>query len=180
MARKSALTFERRPTYADWPECLLNFAWLLDQARTDARRMYNPAWRGTHPSCKVCGATVPFEEWERHRDQHLEQLGAPKTRKRKEIAPVMVDGFFATDEVLTVVGKLQPNPVLDPVVPLPEYDQQWHIEVMQLIEDSLSDKQEGIEFELFGAELAERISDQIIHDTSEQSAGSPAFCADCQ
>lgn len=56
------------PTYADFPDCLKRYEWLLDDANRGISKMYNQT---AFPTCKVCGDDVPRKDWINHRIDHL-------------------------------------------------------------------------------------------------------------
>jgi hypothetical protein len=56
------------PVYADFPECLKRYDWLLDDSKNDVSKMFNQT---KFPSCKVCGEDIPRKNWNDHRIEHL-------------------------------------------------------------------------------------------------------------
>jgi hypothetical protein len=150
------LAIERKLFYSDWPECLPRYAWLVEEGLKDVSKMFNVGTVTTY--CKVCGTAVKKTEWEEHRDEHVEQLGSKIAKPQRRTVAKMAAAA-------------------KPLVP--KYDKEKHVELMQLIQDSLSDKSEQMTFVMPDDELSEQIADVLLYDVKDAEAGSPAVCVDC-
>lgn len=172
MARKSAATLTKpgipQPVkpghYADWPDCLIRYKWLVEEGLRAPDKMFNsptlPEFGDAH-YCKVCGAAYRRSDWLAHVNEHAEALGL--NRRVASERPTTYDDVGFRDDVTKIV-KVEVNEelkltIIDSI--------QGRLEELQL--------QFSVNYGLLGDKVARAINDVSV----DGNASEPPLCAEC-
>jgi hypothetical protein len=146
----------RRGHYADYPACLPNYKWLIEEALKVPERMFNSP---TIPDvnahyCKACGAAYRKADFAAHVNEHAEQLkmlGRVVMTKKGEIVRTEIEAPKVSEELkLTIIDSLSER--------LPDLELAF-----------------TINYGLLGDKLA-----RLIDDVSKDGGASvPPLCEDC-
>lgn len=180
---------EHRGTYADYPECVKNYRWLVEEALKDSTKMFNAGYLagvGDGTSyCKVCGANYPRSEFDTHALDHARQLKivedgvepttlpAPVRRKveMKLVAnTTAIEGLFSDgmNSTLTTIALI--NTVVGGAEHLRE-------DVLSTVSDSMVERSDRL---VFSAEVDNELVAVILGHVVEVDPVAPPLCPDCE
>lgn len=167
---KTSAPVARHMRYADWPECLHRYKWIVDDAAKyrDPERLLNvnrsTLDRSWDAICKVCGDGIMRRDYAKHLSDHVEDLKLspadlarryPKPGAKSEPVEVPV----ALEEVVSVY--------LD--------------DVLATVYDAVDGRDEGdLQFDLYVKELSTELASVIVVHVTADDGADPVFCADCE